>query len=200
MDCQFRRLYFCSPYTITGSIGVLAISPTVQKILQDYLGIHADGVSATGRMPYSMFRSRSSEELEQARLEIIHTYSVFLDKVAQGRNLPRKTVEELAQGKIYSGLQAKELQFADEIGGFTGAVNYAATKAGIKENYSLKVLHKTPPLTDEILKTLLAGRACLYTNNDLQILHDLFRLHSVKGFYVYTPVRLPAEEGKNGHY
>jgi len=191
---------FCSPYTITGSIGVLAISPTVQKMLQDYLGIRADGVSATGRMPYSLFRSRGTEELEQAKLEIMHTYSVFLDKVAQGRNLPRKTVEELAQGKIYSGSQAKEFQLADEIGGFTDAVNYAATKAGIKENYSLKVLYKTPPLTDEILKTLLAGSAHLYTNTDLQVLHELFRLHPSKGFCVYTPIRIPAEERKNGHY
>ena len=185
---------FCSPYTITGSIGVFAVSPSIQKAVQDYFGIHVDGVSAIGRMPYSIFRNPTDEERTQSELEVMHTYSIFLDKVAQGRNLPRATVEELAQGKIYSGTQAKELQLADELGGFTDAVNYAATKAGIKETYSLKVLYKEPPLTDEILKTLLAENARFYKTADLQVLHELFRLRSKKGFYVYTPIKAPTEE------
>ena len=185
---------FCSPYTITGSIGVFAVSPSIQKAVQDYFGIHVDGVSAIGRMPYSIFRNPTDEERTQSELEVMHTYSIFLDKVTQGRNLPHATVEELAQGKIYSGTQAKELQLADELGGFTDAVNYAATKAGIKETYSLKVLYKEPPLTDEILKTLLAENARFYKTADLQVLHELFRLRSKKGFYVYTPIKAPVEE------
>ncbi len=185
---------FCSPYTITGSIGVFAVSPSIQKAVQDYFGIHVDGVSAIGRMPYSIFRNPTDEERTQSELEVMHTYSIFLDKVTQGRNLPHATVEELAQGKIYSGTQAKDLQLADELGGFTDAVNYAATKAGIKETYSLKVLYKEPPLTDEILKTLLAENARFYKTADLQVLHELFRLRSKKGFYVYTPIKAPVEE------
>jgi len=185
---------FCSPYTITGSIGVFAVSPTIQNAVKEYFGIHTDGVSAIGRMPYSIFRNPTDEERTQSELEVMHTYSVFLDKVAQGRNLPRATVEEVAQGKIYSGTQAKELHLADELGGFTDAVNYAATKAGIKERYSLKVLYKEPPITDEILKTLFAENARFYKTADLQVLHELFRLRSKKGFYVYTPIKMPMEE------
>ena len=185
---------FCSPYTITGSIGVLAVSPTLQDTLRNYLGIEADGISAIGRMPYSLFRNLTAEEKQQAQLEVMHTYSIFLDKVAQGRNLPRKTVEELAQGQIYSGTQAKALQLADALGGFTDAVNYAATKAGIKENYALKPLYKEPPLSDEILKNLLAADVRLYQTGDLQTLYELLRLRAKKGFYVYTPIRIPVEE------
>ena len=185
---------FCSPYTITGSIGVFAVSPTIQNAVKEYFGIHVDGISATGRMPYSLFRNLTDEERTQSELEVMHTYSIFLDKVAQGRNLPRATVEEVAQGKIYSGTQAKELHLADELGGFTDAVNYAATKAGIKERYSLKVLYKEPPITDEILKTLFAENARFYKTADLQVLHELFRLRSKKGFYVYTPIKMPMEE------
>ena len=185
---------FCSPYTITGSIGVFAVSPSIQKAVQEYFGIRVDGVSVSGRMPYSIFRNPTDAEKTQSELEVMHTYSIFLDTVAQGRNLPRATVEELAQGKIYSGAQAKELQLADELGGFTDAVNYAATKAGIKETYSLKVLYKEPPVADEILKTLLAENARFYKTADLQVLHELFGLHSKKGFYVYTPIKAPTEE------
>ena len=185
---------FCSPYTITGSIGVFAVSPSIQKAIQEYFGIRVDGVSAIGRMPYSIFRNPTDEERTQSELEVMHTYSIFLDKVAQGRNLPRATVEELAQGKIYSGTQAKAQQLADELGGFADAVNYAATKAGIKETYSLKVLYKEPPVTDEILKTLLADNVRFYKTTDLQVLHELFRLRSKKGFYVYTPIKVPMEE------
>ena len=185
---------FCSPYTITGSIGVFAVSPTIQNAVKEYFGIRVDGVSAIGRMPYSMFRNPTAEEKTRSELEVMHTYSIFLDKVAQGRNLPRATVEELAQGKIYSGTQAKVQQLVDELGGFTDAVNYAATKVGIKETYSLKVLYKEPPVTDEILKTLLAENARFYKTADLQVLHELFRLRSKKGFYVYTPIKAPTEE------
>ena len=185
---------FCSPYTITGSIGVFAVSPTIQNAVKEYFGIRADGVSAIGRMPYSIFRNPTDEERTQSELEVMHTYSIFLDKVAQGRNLPRATVAELAQGKIYSGTQAKAQQLIDELGGFTDAVNYAATKAGIKETYSIKVLYKEPPVADEILKTLLAENARFYKTADLQVLHELFRLRSKKGFYVYTPIKAPTEE------
>ena len=185
---------FCSPYTITGSIGVFAVSPTIQNAVKEYFGIRVDGVSAIGRMPYSIFRNPTDEERTQSELEVMHTYSIFLDKVAQGRNLPRATVEELAQGKIYSGTQAKVQQLVDELGGFTDAVNYAATKVGIKETYSIKVLYKEPPVTDEILKTLLAENARFYKTADLQVLHELFRLRSKKGFYVYTPIKVPTEE------
>ena len=185
---------FCSPYTITGSIGVFAVSPTIQNAVKEYFGIRVDGVSAIGRMPYSIFRNPTDEERTQSELEVMHTYSIFLDKVAQGRNLPRATVAELAQGKIYSGTQAKAQQLIDELGGFTDAVNYAATKAGIKETYSIKVLYKEPPVADEILKTLLAENARFYKTADLQVLHELFRLRSKKGFYVYTPIKAPTEE------
>ena len=185
---------FCSPYTITGSIGVFAVSPTIQNAVKEYFGIRVDGVSAIGRMPYSIFRNPTNEERTQSELEVMHTYSIFLDKVAQGRNLPRATVAELAQGKIYSGTQAKAQQLIDELGGFTDAVNYAATKAGIKETYSIKVLYKEPPVADEILKTLLAENARFYKTVDLQVLHELFRLRSKKGFYVYTPIKAPTEE------
>ena len=185
---------FCSPYTITGSIGVFAVSPTIQNAVKEYFGIRVDGVSAIGRMPYSIFRNPTDEERTQSELEVMHTYSIFLDKVAQGRNLPRATVAELAQGKIYSGTQAKTQQLIDELGGFTDAVNYAATKAGIKETYSIKVLYKEPPVADEILKTLLAENARFYKTADLQVLHELFRLRSKKGFYVYTPIKAPTEE------
>lgn len=185
---------FCSPYTITGSIGVFAVSPTIQNAVKEYFGIRVDGVSAIGRMPYSIFRNPTDEERTQSELEVMHTYSIFLDKVAQGRNLPRATVEELAQGKIYSGTQAKAQQLVDELGGFTDAVNYAATKVGIKETYSIKVLYKEPPVADEILKTLLAENARFYKTADLQVLHELFRLRSKKGFYVYTPIKVPTEE------
>lgn len=185
---------FSSPYTITGSIGVLSASPNIQQMLQNYFGITSDAVSAEGRVPSSFFRSMTEEERQQYTLEIDHTYAVFLDKVSQGRGLPLKTVEELAQGKIYTGIQAKELQLVDELGGFADAVRYAATKVGIQENYSLKLLYKAPPVTDEILKSLLTAQTRLYRTSDLQTFHELLQLRSRKGFYVYTPLRIPREE------
>ncbi len=185
---------FAAPYTITGSIGVLGTLPTIQKTLKEYFGIDADGVSVIGRMPYSLFRSLDEKEKQCAQLEIKHTYRVFLDTVAHGRHLPVKTVAELAEGKIYSGQQAKEVHLVDEIGTFSDAADFAAVQAGIKDSYSLKVLEKEPQFKDEVLKSLLSENVRFTNAADMAVLYELMHLTSKKGFYVYTPVRSVWEE------
>lgn len=189
---------FCSPYTITGSIGVLGTLPTFQRALKDYFGIQADGVSSLERLPYSVFRQLDDEEKRQAQLEIAHTYTVFLEKVSKGRNIPIETVKDLAQGKIYSGVQAKNVQLADEIGSFSDAVSYAAVKAGVKEQYALKILKPKYPLKDEIIRSLLLENARIAPQlcraSDMQVLYELLQLTSKQGLYVYSPIRAVWQE------
>lgn len=180
---------FSSPYTITGSIGVLAVMPVVQTMLKDYFGIYSDGIGATANRPYSLFKELSTSEREQAELEIAHTYRVFLETVSKGRNIPVETLEELAQGKVYTGIQARDIQLVDEIGGLSEAFVYAAASCGIAEKYSVKIIQPELPFKEEILKNLLTKDARIHTLGDLLMLYDFTRLRSKKGYYVYTPIR-----------
>lgn len=185
---------FSSPYTITGSIGVLAVMPTVQTMLKEYFGISSDGIGITANRPYSLFKELSASEREQAELEIAHTYRIFLETVSKGRNIPVETLEELAQGKVYAGSQAQSIQLVDEIGGLSEAFFHAAASCGIAENYSVKVIQPQLPFREELLKSLLTKDARIYTLSDLLMLYDLAQLKSKKGYYVYTPITPLFEE------
>jgi protease IV len=125
---------FAQPNTLTGSIGVFSIIPNPSRALDEKLGIKFDTVR-TG--PYSadftiMFpwTERESTYMQQ-RTEAY--YELFLNKVAEGRHMTRDAVNEVAQGRIWSGRKAVELHLVDKLGTMEDAIESAATLAGIKE-------------------------------------------------------------------
>lgn len=121
------------PMTITGSIGVFATIPNVKGFTDD-IGIKAEHVlthkNAMGYSPFELisdgFRSSALEGIEQV-------YNTFKQRVAAGRNLSLDEVEALAQGRVWTGLQAKENGLIDELGGLGLALETAAGLAGIDE-------------------------------------------------------------------
>jgi protease-4 len=120
---------FVEPTTITGSIGVFGLFPNVQKLFSN-IGITWDSVATT---PYSdlltPFREKSTEELGVIQKYIDEFYQQFLERVSQARNIPVDQVNEIAQGRVWSGEQAIKLHLVDEIGGLRAAVDYAAELA-----------------------------------------------------------------------
>lgn len=125
---------FAEPGTITGSIGVFGMVPILQKTMKDNLGITYDTVR-TGK--YSAFGTPfydfSPEEsaIIQTRVEAI--YEDFLNKVAAGRHKTRDQVHEIAQGRVWPGLKAKEIGLVDDIGGLDRAISAAAKLAGVEK-------------------------------------------------------------------
>jgi protease-4 len=112
--------------TITGSIGVFGIMFNLQEIATR-AGIHFDGVK-TARFAdmETLSRPKTNDELELLQRLTDHIYEAFLDKVAEGRKLPRANVETLAQGRVWSGLAAQRHGLVDEIGGLREAIHKAA--------------------------------------------------------------------------
>ncbi len=126
---------FAEPTTITGSIGVFGIQFDIQKLANDH-GITFDSVK-TGRFAdaITIARPKTSEELAVFQRLVDWIYGEFVGKVAEGRKLKREFVEEIAQGRVWSGTAAKKLGLVDEIGGLDDALAYAATMAGLGKNY-----------------------------------------------------------------
>ena len=129
--CGADRI-MANPGSITGSIGVIVESLNVEELLQK-LGLKSVVVkSGKVKDMGSPFRPMTDEEkkLLQGVLDSVHDQ--FIRAVAEGRNLPLEKVRELADGRIFSGEQAKALGLVDELGNFEDAIALAAKLAGIK--------------------------------------------------------------------
>ncbi len=124
-------IIFAEPSTITGSIGVFGILPSFEGSLQR-LGIGVDGVRTT---PLSgepdLLRGPSPEANRLLQTGIESTYRRFIQLVAEARHLTPERVNEIAQGRVWSGGAARQLGLVDRFGGLDDAVREAARRAGI---------------------------------------------------------------------
>lgn len=122
--------------TITGSIGIFGLLFNVEEMLNDKLGIQTDMVK-TGRFSDLGNPARPKTQQERAILQqdIEEGYDLFIEVVAEGRDMDEAAVREVAEGRVYSGQRALELNLVDLLGGLDDAVALAAEMAGIQESY-----------------------------------------------------------------
>ncbi|MEA5567574.1 signal peptide peptidase SppA [Anabaena sp. UHCC 0399] len=129
---------FAEPNTITGSIGVFGVLLNGQKLANDN-GITWDSVKTARYADSQTFaRPKSSQELALYQRSVDRIYNLFLNKVAQGRKLPEQKVAEIAQGRVWSGVAAKQIGLVDEIGGLNAALTYAAKQAKLGKDWQLQ--------------------------------------------------------------
>jgi protease-4 len=129
---------YAEPTTITGSIGVFGLMMNVEKLAGN-LGLTFDHVK-TGKYANTMTISRpkTDEELALIQRAVDWIYSEFIKKVSESRKLELSRVQEIAQGRVWSGVEAKNLGLVDEIGGLDAAIAYAAEKAVLGSKYQLE--------------------------------------------------------------
>lgn len=149
---------WASPTTITGSIGAFGVLPTLQRGLEK-LGVHSDGIATTSIAGGIRTDRPLPSELKQVmELSMGYIYQQFLQRVAEGRKLAPERVAALAEGRVWSGEDAKRLGLVDELGGLTDAVKGAAKLAGIAESYR-SVRINQPLGLREMLMIRLMGEA-----------------------------------------
>ena len=122
------------PGTLTGSIGVFG-GKFVFARLWEKLGVSWDSIRAGDNA--QMWSSNSAftpAQLQKFDALMAETYEAFLDRVAEGRGMPRDIVKSLAEGRVYTGRQAKENGLVDDLGGLDVAVKHARTLAKIKDD------------------------------------------------------------------
>ena len=117
------------PGSLTGSIGVVTGKFVIEGTLEK-LGLSTGSVSQ-GRNAemYSPFRPFSASERARVEEQLQATYELFLDRVAKGRNQDARKVDSVAQGRVWTGRQARELGLVDELGGLDEAIRMARTRA-----------------------------------------------------------------------
>ena len=135
---------WANPATITGSIGIFAIIPTVDKTLAK-IGVGVDGVGTTalsGQVRLDRPLSDGAKGVIQAITT--HGYDEFLERVSAGRGKSTAEVNEIAQGRVWAGVDAKRVGLVDQLGLFNDAVKSAAGRAKLT-NYTTKFME--PKLT-----------------------------------------------------
>lgn len=173
---------FASPNTITGSIGVFGLLPNVQELANNN-GITWDQVK-TGRYADldSIARPKSPEELAIIQQVVDHIYDQFLTLVSESRDLPKERVAEVAQGRIWSGLEAQRIGLVDEIGGLEAAIQAAAETANLGDDWQLSEYPRYPSFWISLLGSRLASVAAptdpiaqelKKLHNDLRILQSM---------------------------
>jgi protease-4 len=128
---------FAEPTTITGSIGVFGTVPNISELAQD-IGINAEQVGTNANsVDYSLFEPMSEAFRNQVQESIEDTYATFLERVAQGRGISVGQADSLAQGRVWSGVDAKRIGLIDELGSLEDAIAAAADLAEI-DTYGIR--------------------------------------------------------------
>ena len=144
---------FAEEDTLTGSIGVYGVVPTLDGIY-DWAGIKVDGVSSTKAGEWDERYAMPEYVKNGIQASIDHTYSKFVSKVAENRNMTYDDVLPIAGGRIWSGIKALELGLVDKIGGLDQALRSAAERAGV-EDFAVKNYKKPIDPFDVFLNKLL---------------------------------------------
>ena len=125
---------FALPTTITGSIGVFGIIPNMQAFFKNKLGVTFDGVKTA---PYAdaggIYRPMNEKEKKLVQANVDMIYAQFKQRVADGRKKDTAYVDSIAQGRVWTGMRAKEIGLIDRFGGIEDAIRSAATMAKLTE-------------------------------------------------------------------
>jgi len=186
---------WATPATLTGSIGIFGAFPTVDNMLQD-LGVSTDGVGTTavaGKLRPDLPLDPILASAIQSGVE--YGYRRFINIVADGRNKLVEQVEPIAEGRVWSGIDAQQLGLVDKLGGLQQAINSAASLAGLDPaDTRLLSLPLSPEeelmrmiLGSGLVKSALNASSPLVSvlNSVLPAWRDVLALKDSRGVYAY---------------
>mgnify|MGYP001452559960 CR=1 FL=1 len=133
ISCAADKI-LASPNTITGSIGVFGLFFTAEELLTEKMKLHFDNVKTNKFSNMgSLHRSLSNEERESLQISVKNTYQEFITHVAHARNMDTEEVDMIGQGRVWTGIRAKEIGLVDEMGGLSDAIQLASKLAEIND-------------------------------------------------------------------
>ncbi|MCF7858172.1 MAG: signal peptide peptidase SppA [Candidatus Cloacimonetes bacterium] len=158
---------FADPYTVTGSIGVVAMIPNIAG-LTDKLGIHKDSISRGKYADAISIYSKLDDSMKKSlKMSIEDTYTEFKERVSEGRGISVSEVEQIAQGQVWSADNAVQNHLIDETGILNNAISKAADLAEVKE-FTIKYYPEQKNFFTEFLKNKFSfGIAETFISNEI---------------------------------
>ena len=155
---------YAEPTTITGSIGVFGTVPNIYGLAEN-IGINAEQVGTNkNAVDYSLFEPMTDSFRATVQESIEEVYGTFLERVAKGRGITKAQADSLAQGRVWSGVDAQRLGLVDELGGLDDAISGAAKMANIGQ-YGVKKYPRYKTGFEKLMEDL--GGASTKTKDDL---------------------------------
>jgi protease-4 len=186
---------FASPNTITGSIGILGMIPSVKELANEH-GITWDSVkTAKFADALKITRPKTPEEMAIFQDLINDGYDKFLQLVATGRNKTKEAVNEIAQGRVWAGRDAEKIGLVDDFGGLTKAIDYAAQRANLGKDWAVREFPEEKGLLETLSEMLGGGRKPLSRDDAVtkllrdvgEDLRNLRALNDPAGVYAVMP-------------
>lgn len=149
---------WASANTVTGSIGIFGMFPTIQKPLAKYLGVRVDGVGTTS-LAGAVRVDREMDPLvgEVIQAMIDEGYRDFLEIVSKGRGMTPDAVDKVARGRVWSGKRALELGLVDKLGSLDDAIKAAAERAKLGDAYKVRFIEKELTWKEKMVRSLMTS-------------------------------------------
>ena len=161
------------PTTITGSIGIFGMIPNLEGTTNK-IGVHTETVKTNEFADFGNLTRPFNEKEKQLMQNYVETgYDLFLTRCAEGRNMDKETLAQYAEGRVWTGNQAKEIGLVDELGGIEKAIEIAADMANLGKSY---VVFEYPKLTSPIEELLKPAKEELAANTIKNYLGESFEL------------------------
>jgi protease-4 len=177
------------PNTITGSIGIFALWFNAQGLLNNKMGITTDVVK-TGEFSDFLSPTRKVTEMERNIFQgqIEEGYDIFLSRVAQGRDMSKEAVMTVASGRVWTGNQAKENGLVDVLGGLDTAIEIAAAKAGLGDDYRVVYYPEIKPWFERFLNQFSNEVQAYYQQKKLGNFYPIY--HQIENVKKYEGVMM----------
>ena len=175
--------------TLTGSIGVFSMIPSLEKTFKDIAHVNPVTVRSHRHADMgSMTRSLDREETAAFQEQVEMIYDHFINIVAEGRGLTPERVDEIAQGRVWCGSEALGIDLVNEIGGLKDALDYAAVSSGL-EDYRIEAYPKVKNSLDKLMEGLNSAETAIGAFSDPeQLMQSLFEsVKAEKGIYARVP-------------
>jgi protease-4 len=187
------------PTTITGSIGIFGLFFDVHALLNNKLGITTDAVKTGGSADLfeNPGRSLSSHEKAIVQQVVDKGYNTFLERVANGRKMKKEVIARAAGGRVWTGQKAQEKGLVDELGGLEAAIQVAAKRSGIADEFTVSYWPKPRTLSEQIpsvWRNNIGNEATLHAlQKTFPVLKHMQELASMTGVQARLPYRVEIE-------
>ena len=181
------------PTTITGSIGIFGMIPNLEGTTEK-IGIHTETVKTNEFADFGNLTRPFNEKEKQLMQNYVETgYDLFLSRCAEGRNMDKDTLALYAEGRVWTGNQAKNIGLVDELGGIERAIEIAADMANLGKSYVVFEYPKLSSPIEELLNPAKEELAAKTIKNYLGESFELFMLLKNIKDQDYIQARIPFE-------
>ena len=164
--------------TLTGSIGVFSMIPDIGGVVKNTLHVNITPVNSNSHSDmYGLMRSLDQKELDYMQASVENIYDKFTTLVSEGRGMTVSRVDEIAQGRVWTGADALGIGLVDEIGTIEDAINYAALSIdGVTGVQDVQVVGYPKPMSSmELLLESITGESNIFAGTPFEGIAEAFR-------------------------